>query len=397
MKVHPSENHLNSCKVRTRFTEKYSSSMQSKSKFEMIREEFMATLIDFPRDHLAVLNEFKENQITDEIVACVSKMKNPNCRKTFWLKRYPNFLKFSKGFSRSKIVKILPLTLNQLKKSFQEFKKGKSREEFVENRGRHKVLSKIIGNDKLMRAKEWLSKRNAHFTIRELHSVMSESFSNQAISISRVYRLIKSELNFKYHSLKPNHVEKNSEKNKIYRYWFVHFVMNALSGDELVIAIDETSLSSYHSKIKAWDHELLFEMKSKEFTTGIPNISLLLASSQEKIIAYYMVEGSIDSITFLDFMNRLFELVSTSDKTMRRMIRFTIDNAKIHNSLLLQSFYREKGISVIYTPKYSPEVHFIEGVLERIKKVYRAKPNVENKFDKQISENVANNPIDKDN
>ena len=56
-----------------------------------------------------------------------------------------------------------------------------------------------------------------------------------------------------------------------------------------------------------------------------------------------------------------------------------IDNARIHRNAILYEYSAEKKIDVFLTPKYSPEINFIEHIFNKIKKKYRRKKKVQNK------------------
>ena len=130
---------------------------------------------------------------------------------------------------------------------------------------------------------------------------------------------------------------------------------------------------------KRWFHETIFRNGDKEFSSGISNLSLLLASSQSTIIGFYIVDGSIDSIMFLDFMVNMMSSINENRLISTDNSVFIMDNSKVYKNVLMEGFYNKMNIKVVFTSSYSSETNFIEHVFERIKRKYRKMPRVKDK------------------
>jgi transposase len=93
-----------------------------------------------------------------------------------------------------------------------------------------------------------------------------------------------------------------------------------------------------------------------------PNVrySLLMASSNIKIIKYKLVKGSIKSD---DFINFIIELNKENPN-----YNFLIDNASIHKSKKANNIYKEKKINIIYNAPYQSEFNPIEMIFSLLRK-----------------------------
>ena len=203
--------------------------------------------------------------------------------------------------TRQSIVNILLLTINQIKKTFQDYQSGKLKHKFEKKRGQHMKEAKIMNPEKLVWLKTWFENRKNTFLIFELLQEIRAQSPGKFFSQSTIYRTIKLDFQFEYKLLKKMNQLKNEIKNKIYRYWFVHLIMERFSERRVVLSVNESSLSKYYSDFKRWTNETLMKSFSKEFTTEMPNLSLLLTSSQNQIIGLYIVDRGIDSVILLIF------------------------------------------------------------------------------------------------
>ena len=81
--------------------------------------------------------------------------------------------------------------------------------------------------------------------------------------------------------------------------------------------------------------------------------------------------GSIDAIIYLDFIQKIALKVRNQLADKDQRIYITMDNAQIHKSIIMKSFYALEIVYVIFTPSYSPQIHMVEYVFQRIKSKLR--------------------------
>ena len=86
-------------------------------------------------------------------------------------------------------------------------------------------------------------------------------------------------------------------------------------------------------------------------------LSLLMASSNKKIIGYYLGIGSINSIIFLDFI----KLINNNNHV------YFIDNCKIHHSKMFKKYVTENNTNVIYNAPYQSKYNPIEYIFSMIR------------------------------
>ena len=356
-----------------KFNQAYPSKENPERTYSSLYREFASAIINNSADRIPLIDELNENEHFKEFIESIDKIKNESFKKQKMAKYIACYLQFEKKRTSQSIVNILPLTINQIKRTFQDYQSGKLKHKFEEKRNQHMKEAKIMGPEKLEWLKTWFENRENLFVIFELLQKIRAKFPGKFFSQSTIYLTIKYDLQFEYKILKKMKQQKNEIKNKIYRYWFMHLIMERFSERRIVKSVDESSLSSYNSDFKGWTNETLMKNSSKEFTTGVPNLSLLFASSQNQIIRYYIVAVAIDSVIFVDFLMSIEKFIEEKTGEKPTKVLYIMDNASIHINAILYEYYTEKKIDVLLTPKYSPEVNFIEHILNEIKKKYRKK------------------------
>ena len=144
----------------------------------------------------------------------INSIKNSENRRDYVLKVFACYLHFQKKTSRKSILKSLPLTLNQIKKTFQDYKKGRINFPYHDLRGTHMQDFKKIFEDKLDWIKLWLSKYNCNFTIQDLTLKINQRYPNFQDSISTIRRAVQDDLGLKFLKINKRFAAKNSTTNK---------------------------------------------------------------------------------------------------------------------------------------------------------------------------------------
>ena len=96
--------------------------------------------------------------------------------------------------------------------------------------------------------------------------------------------------------------------------------------------------------------------------------SLLMAVTNDQVVGWRLVSGSINSTIFADFM-------STLDTKERDVI--LLDNASIHKTHTVQDTMISRGLTPCFLPPYTPEFQPIEHCFSVIKNAFRRLPVTE--------------------
>jgi transposase len=92
-------------------------------------------------------------------------------------------------------------------------------------------------------------------------------------------------------------------------------------------------------------------------------LTLLKAISKDQIIGYQILESSVNTNVYLNFLKKI------TDKLVGKTILH--DNVRFHHAKLVKAYCNENNINLQYTPAYSPEFNPIETVFSEIKSKYR--------------------------
>jgi len=146
---------------------------------------------------------------------------------------------------------------------------------------------------------------------------------------------------------KNNNIEKdNNNKNE--------------ENNNILLSIDEMSIITNRGPTHGWSlKNSICEINIPFFKPNV-RYSLLMASSNIKIIKYKLVKGSIKSD---DFINFIIELNKENPN-----YNFLIDNASIHKSKKANNIYKEKKINIIYNAPYQSEFNPIEMIFSLLRK-----------------------------
>ena len=170
--------------------------------------------------------------------------------------------------------------------------------------------------------------------------------------------------NIKVNDIKVNDIDNEKINNKINNIEVndikVNDIDNEKINNKILISIDEMSIITNRGPTHGWS------LKNSLCEINIPFIkpnvrySLLMASSNIKIVKYKLVKGSIKSD---DYINFIIELNQENPD-----YSFLIDNASIHKSKKAKLIYMEKKINIIYNAPYQSEFNPIEMVFSLLRK-----------------------------
>ena len=128
-----------------------------------------------------------------------------------------------------------------------------------------------------------------------------------------------------------------------------------------VISIDEMSFNLSSQPFKGWSPKgnKCIVNKCNKFVKG-ERYTITMAVSNNKIIDYTIVKGSLTTIKFTSFITKI-------NNKYNNKILF-IDNASIHKSKLFFSLIKSKNLKVIFNVPYHSEFNPIEYVFSMLRK-----------------------------
>jgi transposase len=149
-------------------------------------------------------------------------------------------------------------------------------------------------------------------------------------------------------------------------------------------------ISHFEQKRKGWSkkgEECIIDLKNIKGKEKYQRYSVLMATSNNKIINYTIVEKGIKSETFNKFMNKL----NIMDKKQKNI--YFMDNASVHTSKKFNILKDKLKLNVIYNAPYHSEFNPIEYVFSLLRKniqsnINNSKENIIkiiNIFNKNIS------------
>lgn len=104
--------------------------------------------------------------------------------------------------------------------------------------------------------------------------------------------------------------------------------------------------------------------------------SFVVIASKDKIIAKMESVKSFNTTSFLQFLQAI-DFPSNSV--------LLLDNVAFHHSPVIKTFANERGLTLLYTPPYSPWFNPIEGVFSIVKRSYYKDGNIDRAFDSVTS------------
>lgn len=131
-----------------------------------------------------------------------------------------------------------------------------------------------------------------------------------------------------------------------------------------IISIDETSIELNTKPHKGWSKKgencLIINNGSKIINK---RYSLLVATSNTKIIDFTIVEKGIKQDKFIEFITKL------KRKDKNNVKSYFIDNAKIHKTKKVNNYIKKNNMHFIYNAPYHSEFNPIEYVFSLLKKI----------------------------
>ena len=202
------------------------------------------------------------------------------------------------------------------------------------------------------------------FYIKDIQKDMLEK-KNKTISFSRIYKIIKKQLNYRFLNTQIKNKNLESNKSKIMSFIFIKILIRAIQMELIPIFIDETGFMLENNCYKRWRE------KREEFNVG-PNTNkkkrtnLILVVSSNKVILDKFMNGSINQNNFREFLKDLIEKIK-SNKIQNYII--VMDNATIHKTIKIIRFCLKKKMKILTITPYYSKLNMIEYLFGFIKNI----------------------------
>ncbi len=205
---------------------------------------------------------------------------------------------------------------------------------------------------------------NKTITAKQLTNVIHEKFSNAKNTINRsktyVYNILEAH-GFSYKNTKINNNPNPLEEQKRQALIIKEILDNCK--DKVIVSLDEMGIHNFEQCKKGWS------LKGTECIINVDKakiknekFSLLKATSKEKIINYTIVEKSMKTDKFINFITKLDRL----DKEKKNV--YFMDNATIHKSKKFKELIEKLNLKVVYNIPYHSEFNPIEMVFSLLRK-----------------------------
>jgi len=282
-----------------------------------------------------LLDKSKLNFLKEEMVAInkqISAMRND--------------IKNKKG--NNKIIEIIP-----------EFKDSIKSMELID-RSKTTYAKKI--NNIIKEVKKNSSKS---ITLKQIKQKY-EAIYKKNISLSTISRILRNHLNLHFIRKKPKNPKIIKKNYKFMHLLFLKAIMRAIKENYNIIYVDETGCYLENNNYRDW-----FNKKDSLIRGGESNlknkINIIAAIGLKEIIYYKIVESSVDSKEFSEFM---IELSKRLNEEQKRKSLIVLDNASYHKTKEVIKVYHENKLKIITNIPYQSEFNGIEFFFGFFKNMY---------------------------
>ena len=228
--------------------------------------------------------------------------------------------------------------------------------------------------------------KNNLLTAKEIIDIIYNKFKTKR-STTYIYNVLSlNEITYKKTKINSNPYEIEEQKDQIKK---IYKEIKEVQINN-IISVDEISICHFEQRKKGWSKkgdECIIDLQNIKGKLKHKRYSVLMATSNNKIINYTIVEKGVKSDTFNKFMNKLNIL----DKEKKNV--YFMDNASIHTSKTFNTLKDKLNLNVIYNAPYHSEFNPIEYAFSLLRKkiesnINNSKENIIkiiNIFNKNIS------------
>ena len=230
--------------------------------------------------------------------------------------------------------------------------------------------------------------------------IISEQYEkdySKKISIMTVSRILRNHLNLHFRKTILKNPKLSKENYLLMTFIFIKGILRSLYLGLNLIFIDETGFTLTNNNLKMWrkNHQ---EILGGTSGNGKNKINLIMAIDKNEIIyGQYYKNETITNIEFLDFLKELINKIG-EDKYKNSI--FILDNATYHNSDKIKKFVNEHGLKVLFTVPYKSQYNAIEFAFNLVKNfvnknTYRTLKELELNIIDSLGDDKINNDMKK--
>ena len=190
-------------------------------------------------------------------------------------------------------------------------------------------------------------------TINDVKENIKKEF-NLDISIQFIYNILKKEgyvyKKFKYNNNQYSVEEQVKQFQKINKTHNLDNINKCVSIDEISFILNSKPKNGWFKKKE------LNEIHINNAKIIRERYTLLVASTNEKIINYKICQKGLKTDLFIKFMKELKELDPKNEKY------YLLDNARVHTSNKFKSYLEESKMNMVYNAPYHSETNPIENI-----------------------------------
>ena len=275
-----------------------------------------------------------------------------------------------------------------------DFKKNKSSKSFYNNH-----ILNINKMNKLLKADiDLLNSQNNNNINCNIINNLTDSFNefntinNLITDLGLVNKLSKSDnqLNI-VKEINNSNVELNISSNKINLNNELNPIPELNKINTELVSIDEFSIITNRTVKTGWSLSGTDCIINLPYVKQNKRYSLLMATTNKKILKYVLVEGSIRTDIYIQFITDL--------NNLNRNYTYLIDNASIHCNKKTKLFYKTNKINIVFNAPYQSKFNPIEMVFSLLrkkinKKVVKSELEIRecvDTFIREIDKNVLRN------
>lgn len=224
---------------------------------------------------------------------------------------------------------------------------------WIRNRIKNKINRPKIIAEKI----KYILKSNGLTTLKQIKNDLEQKY-NINVSVSLIHLIIK-QIGYSYKRVSRKIYGKTREslikEQNNFRKKFRKI------SDKQIICIDETYF--YSNDGPKYGYALKGAPINCHIKSNPKKYSLLMAITNDKIIAYELYETNINKYIYENFITKI------ADHAKNKYI--LMDNVSFHKTKNVKQIAENKSIKLMYIPPYSPNFNSIENVFSIIKQYYR--------------------------
>ena len=219
---------------------------------------------------------------------------------------------------------------------------------------------------------------NKILTVKEIKELIYKEFKLD-ISTQLIYNKLK-ENGYVYKKFKINNnpykLEEQVEQfEKITEVHNSKNIDNCVSLDEISFVLNSKPSNGWFKKNEANE----IHVNNKKIISQ--RFSLLVASSNEKILKFEMCKKGVKTDFFINFMKELKDLDPDNKKY------YLLDNARVHKTKKFNKFSLENDLNMIYNASYYSETNPIENIFSMFRNYLNKQPN---KSESELKQSIEN-------